>query len=191
MSGITTPETPAPKRKNARGKKVAAERSIEADGTLNLYFAEMAQFELLDRAEETVIAKRIEAARNRLQRWVLAWDPAVHVVVGEYESIDGSELTLSDIVSSVAGRANRSDLSAEASKISRVEAVMDDLRSALKPDPGETPDRATRPARLLMGVVLAPRMLFLLADQLRDRSVRTIVGELKRDCYRGFCRMND
>src|SRR5210317_1760115 len=158
MSGITTPETPARKRKNARGK-VAAERSVEADGTLNLYFAEMAQFELLDRAEETVIAKRIESARNRLQRWIVAWDPAVQVVIDEYASIDGSEVTLSDIVSSVAGRANRSDLSAEASKISRVEAVMDDLRSALKPDPGETPDRATRPARLLMGLVLAPRML--------------------------------
>ncbi len=169
MSGITTPETPARKRKNARGKKVVAERSVEADGTLNLYFAEMAQFELLDRAEETVIAKRIEAARNRLQRWVLAWDPAVQIVVDEYASIDGSELTLSDIVSSVAGRASRSDLSAEVSKISRVEAVMDDLRSALEPNPGETADRATRPARLLLGLVLAPRMLFLLADQLRDR----------------------
>ncbi len=168
MSEIGTPDAPARKLKARRGKP-SRDRSAEGDGTLGVYFAEMAQFALLDRAEETEIAKRIESARNRMQRWLAVWDESATIVVDEYAAVDDSDLTLSDVVSSVAGRVSGADLSQEPSKIAQVEAAMGQLSGAIAETPG-LPADAGRPARLLMALVLAPRMLFLLADRLHERS---------------------
>ena len=168
MSEIGSPDARAQKLKVRRGK-ASRDRTVEGDGTLSLYFAEMAQIALLDRAEETELAKRIESARNRMQRWLAAWGEAATIVVAEYAAVDGSDLTLSDVVSSVAGQTRGADLTKEPSKISQVEVAMGHLGSAIAAAPALAAD-AGRPARLLMGLVLAPRMLFLLADRLHERS---------------------
>ena len=68
-----------------------------------------------------------------------------------------------------AGQTRGADLSKEPSKISQVEVAMEQLGKAIAAAPA-LPADAGRPARLLMGLVLAPRMLFLLADGLHERS---------------------
>ncbi len=149
----------------------SADRAVGAErrDSLDLYFAEMAEFALIDRDKETILARKIEAGRRRMQRWLAAWPAAAPILIEEYTLLDGTDQTISDVVSDVIGRGVVSPADEEASKVSRIDKVMGELNAALA-GTDRTGVDASRVARLMMQLVLSPRMLYLLADRLRAQT---------------------
>jgi RNA polymerase sigma factor (sigma-70 family) len=149
----------------------SADRAVGAEGrdALNLYFAEMADFALIDRDKETVLARRIEVSRRRMQRWLAAWPAAAPILIEEYASLDGTDKTISDIVTDVTGRGVASPADEEASKVSQIDTVMGELNTALAESSGSDVD-VSQVARLMLRLVLSPRVLYLLADRLHAQT---------------------